>query len=174
VPETEELKMARPIARLRALLPLALIAGAAFAQTPAPPPKQDQSLATAGRIASQPARDVGVSKTTVPPVLQQAIAAPYALTSTGSCAQLARGVAQLTAVLGPDFVAGTQTNENRASMIAQAGGQTIVNSLLPFRGLVREVSGAAPAQRRLNAAIDAGYARRGFLRGMQKARKCRG
>ena len=68
------------------------------------------------------------------------------------------------------FVAGAQTNENRASKIAEAGGKTIVNSLIPFRGLVREVSGAAPAQRRLNAAIDAGYARRGFLRGLAKAK----
>ncbi len=44
-----------------------------------------------------------------------------------------------------------------------------MNSLIPFRGLVREVSGAGPAERRLNAAIDAGIARRGFLRGLQRA-----
>jgi hypothetical protein len=150
-----------------------LIAGAAAAQQPAEPSKRSDTVSTAERIASQPARDVGASKTTVPPVLQEAIAAPYSTASTGSCLQLARGVARLSYVLGPDFGAGAQTNENRASRIAQAGGQTLVNSLLPFRGLVREVSGAAPAERRLNAAIDAGYARRGFLRGLQQARKCR-
>ena len=153
---------------------LLLIGSAAAAQQPAEPPKQSDTVSTAARIASQPARDVGASKTTVPPVLQEAIAAPYSMTSTASCKQLASGLGRLNAVLGPDFGAGAQTNENRASKIAQAGGQTVVNSLLPFRGLVREVSGAAPAERRLNAAIDAGYARRGFLRGLQKARKCRG
>jgi hypothetical protein len=49
----------------------------------------------------------------------------------------------------------------------------VVNALIPFRGIVREITGAAPAQRRLNAAIDAGYARRGFLRGLHYARHCR-
>ena len=49
----------------------------------------------------------------------------------------------------------------------------MVNSLIPFRGIVREVSGAAPAERRLAAAIDAGFARRGFLRGVLSARGCR-
>ena len=38
---------------------------------------------------------------------------------------------------------------------------------------VREVSGAAPQERRLRAAIQAGFARRGFLRGVATARKCR-
>ncbi len=41
------------------------------------------------------------------------------------------------------------------------------------RGLVREVSGAAPAERRKNAAIDAGYARRGYLRGVYETRRCK-
>jgi len=155
------------------LLPLALIASAAFAQNSQEPAKRDPTLQTAGQIASQPARDVGVTKTTIPPVLEKAIDAPYGMTGTATCRQLAASVAELNKVLGPDFAAGTATNENRASKIAEAGGRTLVNALIPFRGLVREVSGAAPAQRRLNAAIDTGYARRGFLRGLQTARKCR-
>jgi hypothetical protein len=74
--------------------------------------------------------------------------------------------------LGPDFGASPIT-ENRAGAFASAGGQAVVNSLIPFRGLVREVSGAGPAQRRLNAALDAGYARRGYLRGIYVTRKCK-
>jgi hypothetical protein len=49
----------------------------------------------------------------------------------------------------------------------------VVNTLIPFRGLIREISGAAPAQRRLNAAIDAGFARRGYLRGVLRTRGCK-
>ena len=49
----------------------------------------------------------------------------------------------------------------------------IVNSLIPFRGLVREVTGAAPAERRLQAAIGAGLARRGYLRGLAETRHCK-
>jgi len=47
-----------------------------------------------------------------------------------------------------------------------------VNTLLPFRGIVREVSGAAPAERKLAAAVGAGFARRGYLRGLHQARRC--
>jgi hypothetical protein len=110
----------------------------------------------------------------IPPVLAQAIADPYATANTRTCPQIVAALRNLNAVLGPDFAAGAATNESRASKIAEAGGKTIVNSLIPFRGLVREFTGAAPAQRRLNAAIDAGYSRRGFLHGLRVARKCRG
>ena len=60
-----------------------------------------------------------------------------------------------------------------ADNLAEAGGKTVVNAIIPFRGLVRELTGAAPADRRLNAALDAGYARRGFLRGVHAKQGCR-
>ena len=40
-----------------------------------------------------------------------------------------------------------------------------MNGPIPFRGIVREVSAAAAQQRRLAAAVNAGYARRGYLHG---------
>ncbi len=55
---------------------------------------------------------------------------------------------------------GTETKENRAGKLAEAGGKAVINSIIPFRSLLREVTGAAPADRRLNAALDASYARR--------------
>jgi len=128
---------------------------------------------SAGRIVTQPARDVGAAKTKIPSALAAALADPYATKGISSCRQIAEAFHSLTDVLGPDFQAGATKRENRAGKLAEAGGQTVVNSLIPFRGLVREVTGAAPAQRRLNRAIDAGYARRGFLRGLYTARKCR-
>jgi hypothetical protein len=155
---------------------LAVIAATpAFAQGEArkEPSRIEATGQAAGRIASQPARDVGVSRTVVPPVLQKAISSPYSLTGLDNCTRLRTAMRDLNAALGPDFTTGTQANENRASKIAEAGGRSVVNAFIPFRGLVREVSGAAPAQRRLNAAMDAGYARRGFLRGVATQRKCR-
>lgn len=128
---------------------------------------------SAGRIASQPARDVGVAKTGVPIPLQKAYDAPYSLTGIRTCRDISRAFHELTDVIGPDFAAGNVKKENRAGKLAEAGGKTIVNSIIPFRGLVREVTGAAPAQRRLERAIAAGYARRGFLRGVHQTRKCR-
>ena len=128
---------------------------------------------SAGRIASQPVKDVGVARTKFPPVLLAAHDDPYSLKGLKSCKQIAAAFRDLSEALGPDFKAGDVKKENRAGKLAEAGGQTVVNSLIPFRGLVREISGAAPAQRRLNIAIDAGYARRGFLRGVYTSRKCR-
>lgn len=128
---------------------------------------------SAGRIAAQPARDVGVARTKFPPVLLAAREDPYSVKGITTCKQISAAFTALTEVLGPDFQPGPSKKENRAGKLAEAGGQTVVNSLIPFRGLVREITGAAPAQRRLNSDIDAGYARRGFLRGLHTARKCR-
>jgi hypothetical protein len=161
--------------RYVALLALMVAATPALAQQDAPkqPNRWQATGQAAGRIASQPASDVGVRKTVIPPVLQKAISNPYALTGLRTCAQLNAALKDLNTTLGPDFTAGSTTNENRASKIAEAGGRSVVNAFIPFRGIVREVSGAAPAQRRLNAATDAGYARRGFLRGVATQRKCK-
>lgn len=127
----------------------------------------------AGEIASQPARDVGAEKIDVPIPIQQAAAAPYSLAGLRTCAQLNRAIFELSDVLGPDYDGPATVHENKAGKLAEAGGKTIVNTIIPFRGLVREVSGAAPAERRLDAAIKAALARRGFLRGVATARKCR-
>lgn len=150
-------------------LTAALVLGtsaAAVAQEPRRPVDE------AGRIVSQPARDVGAAKIEVPAVLAAARKDPYGLPRGATCKRLVTEMKALNAVLGPDFAATPEAKENRAGRLAEAGGKTIVNALIPFRGLVREVSGAAPAQRRLNIAIDAGYARRGFLRGLHQARGC--
>jgi len=124
-------------------------------------------------IASQPAKDVGAVKQDIPPILLSASSNPYDRASTRTCNEIKRNIAELDDVLGPDFDVGADRNENRLGKVAEAGGKTIVNSIIPFRGLVREITGAAPAQRRLNTAIDAGFARRGFLRGAAISRGCR-
>jgi hypothetical protein len=124
-------------------------------------------------IGTQPVRDVGVVKREIPPILIKARQEPYSLKGLKTCKQLAGEVENLNAVLGADYTVGNEVKENRAGKLAEAGGKTVINSIIPFRSLVREVTGAAPADRRLNAALDAGTARRGFLRGVQAQRGCR-
>jgi len=127
----------------------------------------------AGEIASQPARDVGAQKIDIPPAIQKAAIAPYSLAGLRSCAQLDQAIFELNDALGPDYSGSVTVRENRVGKLAEAGGKTVINTIVPFRGLVREISGAAPAERRLDAGIRAAYARRGFLRGVATARKCR-
>jgi hypothetical protein len=124
-------------------------------------------------IGTQPARDVGIMKRQVPPILVKAQNDPYSLKGLKTCKQLSGELTELNEVLGADYVVGNEVKENRAGKLAEAGGKTVINSIIPFRGLVREVTGAAPADRRLNAALDAGYARRGFLRGVHANRGCK-
>lgn len=159
-----------------------LLTAPACAQQPAPttappPEKRDDAVEgtakKAGQIATQPVRDVGISKREIPPVLVEAVEAPYATAGVRTCRQITGAMAELNEVLGPDFVAGEVKKENKAGKLAEAGGKTIINSIIPFRGLVREVTGAAPADRQMNAAIDAGLARRGFLRGVHLKQGCK-
>jgi hypothetical protein len=184
--------------RLAVIAALVALAGAAHAQTkpeypirkdekPVTPPassttpdkpEQGESWTTEARkksveIGTQPVRDVGVMKRQIPPILEKAQQEPYSLKGLKTCKQLASEVTELNTVLGPDYKVGNELKENKAGKLAEAGGKTVVNAIIPFRGLVRELTGAAPADRRLNAALDAGYARRGFLRGVHAKQKCR-
>jgi hypothetical protein len=155
-------------------------APSASAAPPSKPPAPDtrqhpviEARDRATEIVTQPARDVGMSNVKIPPALTKASEDPYSLAGLKTCKQLAGAVEDLDEALGPDFGPGGRYQENRMAKLAQAGGKTVVNSILPFRSLVREVSGAAPADRRLRAAEEAGYARRGFLRGVHATRRCR-
>jgi len=164
------------MAMLSGLL-LAGMAGPARAQQQDNASKQDErdgddTLDRAGDIAVQPARDIGIAKKEIPPVLVDAVAQPYALPRRASCGWLREEHARLDDALGPDFDTDAQVNENRAGQLAAAGGEMLVNSLIPFRGLVREVSGAASADRRRLAAMNAGLARRGYIRGVAATRGC--
>lgn len=138
-----------------------------------PQRNRDGTFNRAGRIATQPGRDVGLDKKEIPPVLLKAVEYPYASPPVRTCKGIRNSISELNAVLGQDFTVGAQANENRTGKIAEAVGKTVVNSLIPFRGLVREISGAAPAERRLQAAVTAGIARRGYLRGVAASKGCK-
>ena len=156
-----------------------LLSGCAAREHPAsasavrPGESNASTVEKAGNIITQPVRDVGIAETGIPDVLQKANEDPYTLAGLRTCDSLASAIRGLNDALGPDFSAGEEHKESRPGKIVEAGGKTVVNALIPFRGLVREISGAAPAQRRLSAAIDTGFARRGFLRGVYQTRHCR-
>lgn len=148
---------------MRRYLPLLLCAMAA-------PALAQPAGKVAEDVAMTPAEDVNLKKRQIPDVLISAQDDPYARESTRNCSQINAALGKLDAALGPDFDAGTpaQTGLN-ATKVAKS----VVGSFIPFRGVVREISGAAGAERRYNAAVDAGIARRGFLRGIARARNCK-
>ena len=147
-----------------------LVALPASAQT-RPTQRSDSNVKQAEQVVSQPVRDVGLAKTKTPPLLIAASRDPYGVAGTATCRQIAISISNLSALIGPDY---DSASAPKRQSLVRAGSQAVVNTLIPFRGIVREVSGAAPAERRYDAAVTAGFARRGFLRGLQRARKCGG
>ena len=143
--------------------------GLALALTGTASAQRGSTVSDARQVVTQPGRDVGLERTKVPPVLAAAADDPYTRKGVATCAQLTRAIRALNRELGPDF----GSDDGRKPSLLKRGGAAVVNTLLPFRGIVREVSGAASADRQLAAATQAGIARRGFLRGLYTQRGCR-
>jgi hypothetical protein len=119
---------------------------------------------------STPATDLNVKKAEIPQLLLTAEEHPYVLRGLGTCVQLAGAISELDRILGDDIdVPQTGTRRTTPGRVAQS----VVGSFIPFRGLIREVSGANAHDREMQAAILAGVARRSFLKGIGQGKGCR-
>lgn len=128
---------------------------------------------TAEEVVSQPLRDVGVVSEKIPDVLVKAQEAPYSRAGLRTCAHFRNAIAELDEVLGPDVDVVDARGRPVAGRLAEAGAKSVVGSLIPFRGLVREITGAASTDRRIAAAYVTGAARRAFLKGYAEGRRCK-
>src|SRR6218665_2821446 len=114
-------------------------------------------------VAATPVTDLNLRKDEIPQILIDAQTSPYSVNGLARCPQIAAKVGEFDAVLGDDIDL-PQTEARRVSTGRVA--QWVVGSFIPFRGLIREVSGANGQHLRLQAAIQAGIARRSFLKGL--------
>ncbi|OYU68715.1 MAG: hypothetical protein CFE28_01070 [Alphaproteobacteria bacterium PA2] len=127
-----------------------------------------------------PLEDLNLKETPIPEVLSRARSDPYALTGLDRCEPIAAEIGRLDAALGPDLdEAPPPDTRSRAAKIADevkgAGLAEVrdkTRSVLPFRGWVRKLSGAAAHDRKVKAAIRAGEIRRGFLKGTGMRMNC--
>lgn len=150
-------------------LMLLAAAGPAVAQ-----PQKDYSVeGIAKDTALTPVEDVNLKKRQIPVVLEIATEDPYTPDGTKNCRQLVNGLNELDAVLGPDYDAAALPERNKTGKMASGVAKSIVGAFIPFRGVIREVSGAAGAERRYLEAVEAGIARRGYLRGVAAAKRCK-
>lgn len=99
---------------------------------------------------------------------------PYSLAGLGKCAAIIREVEELDAVLGPDVNARAEKSEakKREETAGRVAG-TVAGGIIPFRGLIGEVTGANAERRRYAVAVYAGTVRRGFLKGVGLERGCK-
>lgn len=153
---------------------LALLLMAATVSTPAlagdPDVRVTQRNPNVVDVAATPANDLNLRKEAIPPILVAAQQRPYDLRGLGSCPAIASQVGKLDTVLGSDIDLGLA--ESRKIQVGRVA-QSVVGSFIPFRGIIREVSGANHEQRMLQNAVEAGIARRSFLKGVGEARGCR-
>lgn len=152
----------------RILSTIAIAASApAFAQGVAQP------APTVEDVITKPLADVNLKKREMPPELIAIRDHPYAADNLTSCAAIATEIDKLNTALGPDFdeVEVDETSRKRREDVANAAGG-LVSSLIPFRSLIREISGAGRADRDYREALYAGVVRRGYLKGLGQARNC--
>lgn len=152
-------------------LALALIA----ATTALPASARDQDEPAAGRepdaqdVAMTPLNDLNLAKDEIPAVLLTAANDPYASEGLNKCPAIGAAIAELDGALGPDMdVALSESDRLSTGRMAKS----VVASFIPFRGILREISGAAGQERDFRAAIYAGAVRRGFLKGLGQQKGC--
>ena len=132
--------------------------------------KKDSVGEDAVDAVTQPLSDFNLRSKEIPLILQIAQAAPYDLETIEDCSALNTEIGRLEEVLGPDADAPAD-KEGLVNKGLQLGGN-VLGGFIPFRGLIRQISGANAERAKWESAIYAGVARRSFLKGYAKGLKC--
>lgn len=138
----------------------------------------DQARVT--NAATSPLNDLNLIQTKIPAVLAEAQNQPYAIPTEFSCNSLATEIQDLDSALGPDIDASAtgfnpgliERGTNAAKKSAFSTLQSSSESIVPFRGWVRKLSGAEKYSRKVAASIAAGIIRRAFLKGLKASKDC--
>lgn len=120
-------------------------------------------------VARTPLEDFNIHSKDIPDILVKAVANPYDLSGMRTCNDLVGEIAILDNTLGPDF---DIPQEEGGRISAGRVAKSIVGSLVPFRGIVREVTGANKKRNAFELAVTAGMVRRAYLKGVGQTRGC--
>lgn len=128
--------------------------------------------------AYSPLRDVNLIRPEIPLLLRN-LQYPYSTaTLVGGCTDVAREIAALDAVLGPEsYQPGPNRNvwDRSGDFVEEqaiGAAQDTAQDLIPFRSWVRRISGASRAEREALRAVANGQQRRTFLRGYGASLGC--
>lgn len=99
---------------------------------------------------------------------------PYSLAGLKKCAAIQQEIVELDEVLGPDVneTEEQSTAKKRERTAGRVAG-SVAGSIIPFRSLIGEITGANAERRRYAEAVYAGTVRRGFLKGVGLERGCK-
>ena len=118
-------------------------------------------------------RGLGLMGLEIPAVLKTVAADPYRAPAEPACQSIPAELKALDEALGSDVDAPVK---ERSKMVTWAGdwARGAVRGLVPYRGVVRFLTGAGSKDKALMKAAMAGTARRGFLRGLEANMQCAG
>ncbi|OYW13703.1 MAG: hypothetical protein B7X02_01555 [Rhodospirillales bacterium 12-54-5] len=144
----------------------------------------ENTVSDSYHTATSPLDDFGLREEEIPQVLKVSMDAPYASKPKINCPAIKAEITALDAVLGPDVDAPKTSKENAGfavdtETILDRGGdlahETIVGfvkaqtSFLPFRGVIRTITGAKHHEKEVSRATQSGKLRRAYLKGMLHA-----
>lgn len=128
--------------------------------------------------AASPFRDIGLVRPEVPATLQN-LGYPYSsMGLTVGCDAVLYEIGKLDAILGPEnFQPGVERGISSKGLDAIEGAvinaaRDAAGDIIPYRGWVRRISGAAKAEKEASRAIIQGQTRRAYLRGYGAALGC--
>jgi len=129
--------------------------------------------------AAQPLEDLNLRQDPIPAVLGESLANPYSQRGMETCMAIALQVRHLNEALGPDQDEPPPPRAGLTQQAVEALADAAVDAVrnettdfIPLRGWVRQLSGAERHSRRVQAAIQAGRARRAFLKGVGMRQNC--
>lgn len=117
-----------------------------------------------------PVNDIGLDNIEIPDYLGT-MTDPYAK-APATCQSLRTEVAKLDGLLGDDVDVPEETAEQREQTALNATSSTLGSVLIPFRGVVRALSGAAANERDAREAYERGLVRRAYLKGIAQQMDC--
>lgn len=120
---------------------------------------------------TQPLSDLGLRSRDIPMILLAAQADPYTIRSLDDCSAVRNEIALLEDTLGPDADVEDPKSPGLINQGLNLGG-SMLSGFIPFRGLIRQVSGAKAEEKRWEVAVYAGVARRSFLKGYAAGQAC--
>jgi hypothetical protein len=129
----------------------------------------------AREVVKQPLKDLNVVQDEIPDALLRAKAAPYARPQEASCHGVRVEIYELDFALGQDLDADKAADDSMSKKIANETynlARGAVSGLIPYRGILRRVSGAEKHARAINEALLAGAVRRSYLKGFGESLGC--
>lgn len=133
-----------------------------------------------GAAVTAPLRDFNVIRQEIPEILSVARQNPYAVPERLDCPGLRFEIARYDLVLGPDLdVPADPTDRSIYARGAEAASGAALDAVrdattgwIPFRSVVRRLTGAEQADRDFRAAVLAGTIRRAYLKGLGETHGC--